>query len=63
MSAAAVAGVGIGSAVASVLGSVVEIVRTVIAYALEYVKRFIEWSGQHPLATILLVVNMAIWIS
>jgi len=51
----------------SVLGSlitqIVAIVRTLIDYALRFFRRFLAWSGEHPLACVLTIANICIWVS
>ena len=51
------------SAIATVLAQVITFVRQIFAYIMEYMKRFLEWSGEHPLASTLLLANIMIWIS
>ncbi len=51
------------SVLASIIVQLTTIVRTAIDYALSIVKKFVEWSGEHPLAMLLLMANVIIWIS
>jgi len=51
------------SIVASLITQVINTVRTVVAYAMEIMRRFIQWTGEHPLAAILTVVDICIWVS
>jgi hypothetical protein len=51
------------SAIGTLLAQILTIVRTIVAYAMEIMRRFVSWAGEHPLAATLAVVNFAIWIS
>jgi len=51
------------SLLASLVTQIINAVRTAIAYALEVMRRFIQWCGEHPLAAMLTVANIAIWVS
>jgi len=51
------------SLLATVVGQIIAIVRTIISYLMDAINRFIGWAGQHPLASILTVANIAIWVS
>jgi len=51
------------SLLASIATQVINAIRTALAYVYEMMRRFIQWSGEHPLAAILLVTNLAIWVS
>jgi len=51
------------SLLASIVTQLLNIIRTAMAYAYEMIRNFIQWSGEHPLAAILLVTNLAIWVS
>jgi len=51
------------SAIATFIAQMITLVRTIITYLMEYVRRIIEWAGEHPLATVLLTTNFIIWIS
>ena len=51
------------STIATVLAQIITIVRQIIAYVMEYMRKFLEWSGEHPLASTLLLANMVIWMS
>jgi len=51
------------SAIGSVLTQLVAIVRQMLAMALSVMQRFIGWAGEHPLAAVLTVANIAIWVS
>lgn len=50
----------------SVLGSLItqliSIVRTILTYALRIARQVITYASEHPLAMILLVSNIMIWI-
>jgi len=45
------------------IAQIITLIRNIVNYVLEYVRKFISWSGEHPLATILFVTNFAIWVS
>jgi hypothetical protein len=51
----------------SVLGSLVtqmiSIARDIIRWLMNIAGTIMSWSGEHPLATIMLVCNVAIWLS
>jgi hypothetical protein len=51
----------------SVLGSfitqLIAIVRQLIKWVTDVAKRIIEWTAEHPLAMLLLVTNICIWVS
>lgn len=51
----------------SVLGSfvtqLIAVVRQLIRWVTSVVSKIVEWTGEHPLATILLVSNICIWVS
>jgi hypothetical protein len=51
------------SAIGSVLTQLVAIVRQILQMALNTMQRFIGWAGEHPLAAVLTVANLAIWVS
>jgi len=51
------------SVIGTVLAQAITLVRNVVSYVLEYVRKFLAWVGEHPLAATLLIANMAIWIS
>ena len=51
------------STVASLITQIINTVRTIIAYVMEIVRRFMQWAGEHPLATVLTVANICIWVS
>jgi len=51
------------SLVASAVTQILNIVRTVIAYVMEVMRRFTQWAGEHPLGAILMITNITIWIS
>jgi len=51
------------SILASLITQIVNTVRTIIAYAMEIMRRFMQWAGEHPLATVLTVANICIWVS
>lgn len=48
---------------ATLVAQFIQILRAVLTYVMEYMKRFWEWAGQHPLAATLFIANMAIWIA
>lgn len=47
---------------ATALAQFMTLIRNIVNYVLEYMRQFIIWAGEHPLATTLLVTNFAIWI-
>ena len=51
------------SILASLITQIVNTVRTIIAYTMEVMRRFMQWAGEHPLATVLTVANICIWVS
>ena len=51
------------SIMGTVLAQAITLVRNIVSYVMEYIRRFYEWAGEHPLAATLLIVNMAIWMS
>jgi len=51
------------STIASLITQIINTVRTIIAYVMEIMRRFIQWTGEHPLASILTVANICIWVS
>jgi len=51
------------SVLGTVLAQILTIVRQIVAYVMEWVSRFIKWAGDHPLASILTIANICIWVS
>jgi len=51
------------STVASLITQIINTIRTILAYAMEVMRRFMQWVGEHPLATVLTVANICIWVS
>jgi len=51
------------SALASLLTQIINLVRNIVAYVMEMVRRFMQWAGEHPLACVLTVANVCIWVS
>ena len=51
------------SVLASFLTQLIAIVRQLIKWVTDVAKRIIEWTAEHPLAMILLVTNICIWVS
>lgn len=51
------------SVLASVLTQMINTVRTILAYVMEIFSRFVKYAGEHPLAMVLTVANVCIWIS
>lgn len=51
------------SIIGTVLAQIITLVRNVINFILEYLRRFLTWAGEHPLATTLFIVNFAVWVS
>ena len=51
------------STIATVLAQIITLLRQFFAYIMEYMRKFLEWSGEHPLASLMLLTNMIIWVS
>ena len=51
------------SLMATVVGQIIAIVRTIVTYVMEAVDRITSWIGEHPLATLLMIANICIWVS
>ena len=51
------------SAIGTFIAQIITLIRNIINYVLEYVRKFITWAGEHPLATTLFTVNFIIWVS
>ena len=51
------------SAVATYIAQVITFLRQVFAYLMEYMRKTLEWAGEHPLASVLLLTNIMVWIS
>jgi len=51
------------SVAGTLVAQIITLVRNIINYVLEYIRKFYEWAGQHPLGAILFITNMAIWVS
>jgi len=51
------------SALGTTIAQILTIIRNILNYALEYMRKIIEWAGEHPLATTLLIVNFIIWVT
>ena len=51
------------SVLASLITQIINFVRTLIAYVMEIIRRFTQWAGEHPLATLLFITNFAILIA
>jgi len=51
------------SAIGTVLAQIITLIRGIVNYVMEYMRRFLQWAGEHPLGAILFITNMAIWIS
>jgi len=51
------------STIATVLAQTITLIRQIIAYIMEYMRKFLEWSGDHPLASTLLLANIMVWVS
>jgi len=51
------------SMMATVVGQILAIVRTIVTYVMEVVDKITAWIGEHPLATLLMVANICIWVS
>ena len=51
------------SAVATYIAQVITFLRQVFAYLMEYMRKMLEWAGEHPLASVLFLTNIMVWIS
>jgi len=51
------------SLLGTIVAQIITLVRNIVSYVMEMVRRFIQWSGEHPLATILTIANISIWVS
>jgi len=51
------------SAVATYIAQIITFVRQIFAYLMEYMRKLLEWTGEHPLASVLLLTNIMVWIS
>jgi len=51
------------SALGSLITQIINTVRTIVAYALEVMRRFMQWVGEHPLSAILTIINVCVWVS
>jgi hypothetical protein len=51
------------SALGSLITRLIAIVQQIIRWVASVASKLIEWAGEHPLATILLVANLVIWVS
>jgi len=51
------------STFATIVGNLIAIIRTIIAYAMEIIRRIMQWAGEHPLAFTLIMVNAIILFS
>ena len=49
--------------VATLIAQILTLVRAIISYIMEVIRRMMQWVGEHPLATILMVGNICIWVS
>ena len=47
----------------TLVAQILTIVRTIIAYLMDAMNRVIRWTGEHPLATLLTITNICIWVS
>jgi len=51
------------SAFGTTIAQILTLIRNIINYVLEYMRKFIAWAGEHPLATILFITNFTIWVT
>jgi len=51
------------SVLGTVIAQILTIVRQIIAYLMDAINRFVGWAGEHPLATLLTIANICIWVS
>lgn len=50
------------SALASIVTQLVTTLRAIMNFALTQIGKLVQWAGENPLASILLIANMAIWM-
>lgn len=50
------------SAVGTTIAQIFAFIRNIISYILEYLRKILEWMGNHPLASILFITNMSILV-
>jgi len=51
------------SFLATIVANIISLIRTLMIYVSEIARKIITWIGEHPLATLLMVVNVSIWVS
>lgn len=51
------------SVLATIIANVVSLIRTLAIYVMEIARMLVKWIGEHPLATILAIVNVSILVS
>lgn len=51
------------SVIGTLIAQIIGVVRAIVNFALGMSRRFIEWAGEHPLALILTVANVMVWVS
>jgi len=51
------------SVIGTVIAQIITLIRNIINYLLEYVRKIVAWAGEHPLAFNLMFVNFIIWVS
>ncbi len=51
------------SAVGTTIAQIITLIRNIVNYALEYIRKIITWSGEHPLAATLFTINFILWVS
>jgi len=51
------------SLLGSITAGLITAIRQILQLMLDLVQRFVNWAGEHPLATTLLFINFTIWVS
>ena len=51
------------SVVASAITQIINFIRTLVAYVMEYMKKFYTYMAEHPLAMTLFIANVMVWVS
>lgn len=51
------------SVLASAITQIINFIRTLVAYAMEYMRKFYTYMAEHPLAMTLFIANVIVWVS
>jgi len=51
------------SVVASALTQIINMLRTILAYAMEVIRRFMAWMGEHPRASVHLIATVCAFLA